>query len=151
MINCKICNKEFEPNSPAQKICSDECRYEAKEISKAKWRKIQKSKWASYTRNWRESNPERSRVTAFRTKANKLGLPFDLTEDFFVVPEICPVLGIPMDSRDREHAWSVDRLVPENGYTRENCRIISIRANRLKNNASSEELRKILSYIENSC
>lgn len=153
MINCKFCNTPFEPVAKAQKLCSDDCREKTKEASRKKWRSKnpdQRKLWTSYTNKWREENPLRSRVTVFRTKSKKLDLPFDLDEEFFIVPETCPVLGVPLDGRTRETCWSVDRLIPEKGYTKENCRIISMKANRLKNNASIEDLEKIIEYIKNS-
>lgn len=39
---------------------------------------------------------------------------------------------------------SVDRIIPELGYTKGNVRVISNRANLLKNNASIEEIELVL-------
>ena len=60
------------------------------------------------------------------------------------IPEKCPVLGIPLGgvtSRGgSDNSPSVDRIIPENGYIRGNVRIISKRANVLKNNGTLDEL-----------
>lgn len=80
-------------------------------------------------------------------------LEFSLSEQWLVdnLPDRCPILGIPIvvgcDRQDLDNAPSVDRVDNNLGYTLENCRIISYRANRLKNSASRAELQAILDYI----
>ncbi len=152
IINCKVCNKEFESVQGAHKICSDECRKKQKLAARNKWRAKSKTKWAGYSKAYRERNPHKAKVVAFRTKAQRLGLPFDLDENWFKqnTPTHCPVLGLPLDTGTRDNASSVDRLVPEKGYTKDNCSIMSLKANRLKNNATIEELEKIITFMKNS-
>jgi len=41
----------------------------------------------------------------------------------------------------------LDRIIPALGYVKGNVDIISMRANRLKNDLSEEELSRILDYI----
>lgn len=43
---------------------------------------------------------------------------------------------------------SLDRIKPELGYVKGNIRVISFKANSIKNDASIEELRQILQYME---
>lgn len=152
IINCKVCGKEFQPASSAEKICSDVCRETQKQASKDKWRAKEKKKWSGYTKAWRERNPYKSKVSLFRAKSKRAGLPFDLDEEWFEAntPEFCPVLGIKLDTGDRRSVSSVDKLIPSKGYTKENCRIISLKANMLKNDASIEDLEKIIAYMKNS-
>jgi hypothetical protein len=84
-----------------------------------------------------------------RARATKYGIPFDLTLQDIVIPEVCPVLGSPMCWGDSitEHTPSLDRVVPDLGYVSGNVNIISFRANRLKNNATKEEVEALLAYI----
>lgn len=49
----------------------------------------------------------------------------------------------------RENAPSLDRIDSDKGYTRDNTRVISNRANTLKNNMTLEECRLILKDLEN--
>jgi hypothetical protein len=44
---------------------------------------------------------------------------------------------------------SIDRVDSSKGYTKDNIQVISHRANNLKNNATLEELRKLVTYVEN--
>lgn len=152
MLNCKVCDKEFEPNSSAHKICSDGCREKQQSDSRKAWRTKtphHRKVWAGYSYSWRARNIVRARLTLVRTRAKSLGLPFELSEEDVIIPKICPVLGIPIDST-REGRWTFDKIIPSLGYTKANTRIISSRANRLKNDASLEELEKIIQYIKNN-
>lgn len=106
------------------------------------------------TKNWHRGNPARSYALAAKGRAGRAGLPFDLTEDDIIFPEVCPVLGIPLifqEGRVRtDNTPSLDRLIPEKGYVKGNVQIISWRANRLKNNGTLEELEKIVTYMKNN-
>lgn len=42
---------------------------------------------------------------------------------------------------------SIDRIIPELGYTKGNIRVISNRANLLKSNATIEELQKVINDL----
>lgn len=89
-----------------------------------------------------------SQLYAAKARAEKSGIPFDIVVTDIHIPERCPVLGIEFDSGGRETSPSLDKIVPENGYVLGNIRIISNRANRLKSDATPEELRRILAYCE---
>ncbi len=43
---------------------------------------------------------------------------------------------------------TLDRIIPSRGYVRGNIAVISFRANFLKRDATLDELRKIIRYIE---
>jgi hypothetical protein len=85
-----------------------------------------------------------------KARAKKLEVPFNLTAEDFDIPEFCPVLGIKIERGTKgfhDNAASVDRLRPELGYTKGNIKIISFRANRLKGNATAEELMKLAVWV----
>lgn len=66
-----------------------------------------------------------------------------MTEEDFIIPEKCPVLGLSLKRGDygaKYNSPSIDRIIPGLGYTKGNVRIISYRANWLKNNATPEEI-----------
>lgn len=104
------------------------------------------------TANWHRGNPQRSYVLAAKNRARKQNVPFDLEPEDIVFPEICPVLGIPLlfsKGGRNNNTPSLDRVIPSLGYVKGNVRIISWRANRLKCDATLEELRKLVEYMEN--
>lgn len=62
----------------------------------------------------------------------------------------CPVLGIELDyfaEQRQENSPSFDKVDPKKGYVPGNVQIISWRANRIKNDGTSEEHEKIAQYI----
>ena len=87
-----------------------------------------------------------------KERARQRGLPFNLDIADLTVPATCPVLGIPIVSdpspKYRNNWPSVDRLDNSKGYTKENVRVISRRANSLKSDATIEEMRAIVAYME---
>ena len=88
-----------------------------------------------------------------KARAKKKGIEFNLEAGDFDVPEKCPVLGIDLFWGDRvfaannRNAPSHDRIDPSRGYIKGNVRVISNRANFLKNNATFDELRLIFEYV----
>ena len=78
------------------------------------------------------------------------GLPFNLTIDDIHIPKICPVLGLPLEvcaGNSGATSPSLDRIVPSLGYTKGNVLVISGEANRLKSNATLEQLKRLVSYV----
>ena len=103
------------------------------------------------TKAWHKDNPERSLFITARGRAKIQAVPFEIETEDIVIPETCPVLGIPLrisEGKRTDNSPSLDKIVKERGYVRDNIAIISWRANRLKCDASLDELRKIVSYIE---
>lgn len=84
-----------------------------------------------------------------KMRAKRSGIEFDLTEDDIVIPENCPVLGIPLYRCKREN-WnnspSIDRIDNSKGYIKNNIVVVSRRANVLKKDASIEELKKLAEF-----
>lgn len=100
----------------------------------------------------RKEKPEKFMVTAARKRAKDAGLPFDIEESDVVVPSFCPVLGIPIQvstGKTQDSSPSIDRIIPSLGYVKGNVTVISWRANRIKGDATPEELEKVLDYAKN--
>ncbi len=86
-----------------------------------------------------------------KQRARVLGVPFGLTQEYLqrLVEQndgYCPVLKTPINN---ENPLSIDRIIPKLGYVNSNVRIISWRANTIRNNATVEELQLILKDAEN--
>jgi hypothetical protein len=65
----------------------------------------------------------------------------------------CPVFGTPFlyaapRGRKRDEAPSLDRFDSSKGYEPGNVHVISWRANRAKNNSSTEDVRRLLRWME---
>lgn len=68
-------------------------------------------------------------------------LPFTIVVEDIVIPQVCPIMDKAITGvGSGAYAASIDRIIPELGYTKENIRVISLLANQMKWNASPEEL-----------
>lgn len=89
-----------------------------------------------------------------KRRAKKEGVPFSLTaETMPSVPEKCPVFGIKLSintggKRQSDNSPTLDRILPWRGYTSENVRVISWKANRLKSKMTLCELQALCLYVE---
>jgi len=64
---------------------------------------------------------------------------------------VCPILGVPLKRAKglpTDNSPSLDCFYPERGYVLGNVSVISYRANMLKSNATVEEVRAILTWME---
>lgn len=90
-------------------------------------------------------------VRAAKARSTAAGVPFSLTADDLTIPQLCPVLGIPLlvgQSQATDNSPSLDRVLPLLGYVPGNVLVISNRANRIKNNATIPELRLVADFFE---
>ena len=105
---------------------------------------------------WRIENPYNVALgDAKKSSKKRDSVPkeFNIDVDYLkqIDTDICPILGIPMQWNIGNHhgqgkgraiatSKSLDRIDSSRGYVKGNVIIISWRANRLKNNATLEEL-----------
>lgn len=88
-----------------------------------------------------------------KRRALESGLGFDLQPQDIVIPETCPVLGIllrkgPAKGKITDDSPSIDRYDNNKGYTKDNIRVISMKANRIKSTATIEDIEAVLSYMK---
>lgn len=79
---------------------------------------------------------------------------FTITKEDVIVPEFCPLLGIKMQYNEmikQDNSYSLDRIDPKVGYVPGNVWVISLRANRIKNDATIKELEQILTNLKIRC
>lgn len=103
------------------------------------------------TAKYRLQKPARQLYLNALYRAKRDGIPFSLKRGDIEIPECCPVLGIPLivGSDKRDNIPTLDRIDNSKGYIKGNVRVISHRANRLKSDATIEEMKRILRYMEN--
>lgn len=96
-----------------------------------------------------------SHLTSIRARAKKKGIPFNLTlEDLLDIPDVCPILGLKLERNlgntfPSNNSPSVDRIVPELGYVKGNILIISNLANKIKQDATPEQIIKVGKFYAN--
>jgi len=101
--------------------------------------------------NFRKSDRRRGLLYAAKKRANYKNIPFDLSLEDIVIPDVCPVLGIILEHGDgvlKDTSPTLDRISPELGYVRGNIIVISYKANRIKNNGTPEEVMKVAQWMQ---
>lgn len=90
---------------------------------------------------WPKSNLSREDilVNSARDRARSKKVPFDLTAQDIIIPEVCPYLKTPFKKGTR-YAASLDRIIPNLGYVNGNIEVLSLKANCMKSDASAAEL-----------
>lgn len=91
---------------------------------------------------WLAANPANILLARAKSRAKQKHIEFNLTISDIIIPSICPVLGIPIivNGRKTDNSPSIDRIDNRKGYVSENILVVSWRANRLKGDASFDEL-----------
>lgn len=162
-IKCPVCGKEkpywefyTAPRSKTGRMwaCKDCIDSKPSDISDAAYRRKYdleyKTKINEAKRDEFERHIERYMYTRAKNRAAKKGLDFDIDLEDIVIPEICPLLEVPIvlgREDDYEYSPSLDRIDNSKGYIKGNIWVISKKANSMKNSASYEELTKFCSNI----
>jgi hypothetical protein len=120
-----------------KKFCSDQCRH-------GSWAKGHRAQINAQN----AKNKTTQMLARLKHRATKAGIPFNIDKDDIIIPTHCPVLGIKLHWNQGKgyhpDSPSVDKINPNLGYVKGNVRVISARANLLKNDATIEELTKVL-------
>lgn len=105
---------------------------------------------AGYQRRCRFYDPRIVMLVNAKTRAKQQGLPFSITKADIPMPAVCPVLGVKFHwgkGKQSGRSPSLDRINNHKGYVKGNVAIISLQANRIKNNATIRELEQVLKYM----
>lgn len=89
-----------------------------------------------------------------KNRSESKNVPFDITPedvyDLIVDLQKCPALGIDLcwtNNKLLDNSPTLDRIIPELGYVKGNIAVISNKANRIKTDASFEELGKVYCWL----
>lgn len=103
----------------------------------------------------RKNNYFGSYISTKRSECKTKGIKFNLTEEYLrnIWTGICPICGITLShnkGKGSHHKTSahLDRVIPDKGYIIGNVVWISGRMNRIKYDATIEELENILAYMK---
>jgi hypothetical protein len=89
--------------------------------------------------------------TRKKQNAKYTGWEWSVTMSDIKWPTHCPILGLELDyfaEFRKENSPSFDRIDSSKGYVAGNVQIISWRANRIKNDGTAEEHRKIAEFLD---
>ena len=86
-----------------------------------------------------------------KKRAAEKGLDFNIDPTDCIAPKYCPILGIELKSSNKgfdENSPSLDRFYPSKGYIKGNVQVISLLANRMKNDGTPEDWIKIANWVK---
>ena len=158
MKNCTRCKNEREDELFRKHRTV--CRVCEREISLQRYHKIyadpERAKHrASVVRKHRHNHPEQYLYLNAKRRAEKFNLEFTIQLSDVVIPATCPVLGIKLKVNKNGHRqWdnspTIDRIDNSKGYTPDNIKVISWKANNIKGFGTIEDFEKILNYMKNN-
>lgn len=172
---CNLCRERGREKNNRRKVARSaqskehyrQHKHEVQQRNK-EWRFRNKEKLREYEKSnvrrqknkeWREQKRSEDRFRfvwyAAKRRAKLAGVSFTITKqdiiDIFPLDGKCPMLGMELQFSNkvsRDDSPSLDRVIPELGYVPGNIQLISYRANRIKNDASLVELKKIVAFLE---
>jgi len=89
-----------------------------------------------------DKNPITRMLMNSKSRAQQDNLDFNITLEDVPIPKNCPILEVPLvlgTATNYDFAPSIDRIDSSLGYIKGNVRVISLLANRMKNNATKEQ------------
>lgn len=147
--DCWTCGENLPVESyPKAANARDGHSRHCKECTRIKRRKYPHS--TPQSKAWRSREPERVLYSLAKQRAAKRGLAFTIEPSDIVIPERCPILGIPLVKgvgRAHHGSPSLDRIDNTRGYEKGNVMVISHRANHLKSDATAEELALLVKFF----
>lgn len=102
----------------------------------------------------KQNSPASNMLTKAKYRAKANGLEFSITEEDIIIPDVCPVLGMPLSYNagkgKTDSSYSLDRIDPTKGYIKGNVQVMSSLANVMKNKATEEQLILFADWVYNT-
>jgi hypothetical protein len=149
-VVCATCKQLLSQNLFSYKIKNDSSQGIRDNCKKCSAVRAEKER-LKRKENWKYK-PTLHMLNNSKQRAKSVGLEHTLTIDDIVIPDYCPVLNIKLETGDRkshENAPSIDRIDNNKGYIKGNIMIMSTRANKLKKDATIDELIMIGNFYRN--
>jgi len=95
---------------------------------------------------------KRDALSVSRILAGLMALrgPINIEPSDIIIPERCPVLGIPLVAGaglKSGNTPTLDCIDPSKGYVRGNIEVVSWRFNKLKSDLTPDEMRRIAAWV----
>jgi len=135
-------NKEWKKNN----------KEKVKEIKK-RYRDKNKNEISNKTKIYYKENYIKCILNNIKYRCKRKGIFFNLIEEDIIIPKnnICPYLNLKMKINENKlnyNSFTIDRINPLEGYTKNNILIVSYKANASKNNATIEEYELIVNNLQ---
>ena len=149
-VVCLTCKQLLPQNLFSYKIKNDSTKGIRDNCKKCSVIRAEKER-LKRKENWKYK-PSLHMLNNSKQRAKAAGLKHTLIIDDIIIPDFCPVLNIKLETGDRkshENAPSIDRIDNNKGYIKDNIMIMSTRANKLKKDATIDELIMIGNFYRN--
>ncbi len=161
MITCRGCDQELPKEFFAvDKMRATGRRYKCRDCSAAEFKHWQKTsgykkrlmKGIEQRAALKQTDPKRRwaemALSNARRRAKVKGLPCTVSVDWLVLasPDTCPASGVPLsyiNAMSLADSAALDRIDNTRGYEPNNCWVISMKANRIKSDATLAEIEAV--------
>ena len=150
--------KYYEENKEAiaeQKKKYYEENKEAIGEQKKKYYEENKEAIGEHKKKYHKENKEATLCTGAKTRSKSKNISFDIDKEYLkeIWPKDnkCPALGIEFkrgEGMQIDYSPSIDRIIPELGYVKGNVQIICMLANRIKSNATPDQVIQVGTYFK---
>ena len=147
---CVPCNRDF--GNKWYREHPDSCKR-----SRENYRAKNRNEMNRKSDQKRRDNPAKHLHGVAKLRAARLKVPFTIRVEDVAIPDLCPVLGIPLVFRASgtkgfplAQSPSIDRMDPSAGYVPGNVSVISWRANSLKKDGTLAEFEKLVAWMRDN-
>jgi hypothetical protein len=124
-----------------------------KEAKREEYQRTQQER-IEYRQQRHAQKPWTTMASTSKRRARDEGVPYNISADYiesiWPADNLCPVFGVEFTiskkGQTRDQSASLDRIVPELGYTTGNVIVVSLKANRMKNNGTVEDLGRVFNF-----
>ena len=116
-------------------------KWRAKNSRKEYYKQYDKERYTPEIMMWRNA----------KARAAKKGVPFSIGHEDVVITNLCPVCEREMKTGGKGGgpcSPSLDRVIPKKGYVKGNVKVICKSCNSVKSDATVEQLKSLVEYIE---
>lgn len=141
--------REIEDANPGYRVCYHCRTLLAEDLFAAGRQRECKACRAQRYGDLSERDRLQNLIGVAKWRAQKKGLPFNLTVDDLEVPDRCPVFGMPLawgTRKQRDNSPSLDRIIPEKGYVPGNVLVVSWLANNVRRDFTPDQLRIVADF-----
>lgn len=131
---------------------AEEIRAPKRKLADAQYNRAHKAELSIRNKQHIENNMSKHLLTLAQKRSVKYGVPFDLTQEDIFIPKVCPALGMELKrgvGGSADSSPTLDRHIPKLGYVKGNVAVISSLANRIKTNATTEQVEAVLNWMKN--
>lgn len=152
-------NRHIFKSSGRSKLTEAEQKEKERQRSKENYKKIKEAR-GELVRDKAKKGVAQCQTPWYRLwigakhRAKKKSVPFSLDQEdikeLVIDLLVCPVLGIKLNweaDKLEDNSPTLDKIVPELGYVKGNIAVISNRANRIKTNATADDIGKVYCWL----